>query len=99
MPLRTAPAGRDRHNLLGDAACLLPTQDTRAARPARRSTTRERLMLHLADRVAQAVQRTADDGTNDAVQTREAGRPPDPDLPGAPPTTPQTLATRPARHS
>ncbi|MDQ1041849.1 hypothetical protein [Streptomyces sp. V4I2] len=60
------------HNLLWDAADQLQTQDTRAASAS--LIARERLMLQLADQVAQILQRTAEDGTASAGQTRKPGR-------------------------
>jgi hypothetical protein len=93
-----AAAGSDRyelrrsaevgHNLLWEAADLLQTQDTRAASAS--LIARERLMLQLADQVAQILQRTADDGTAAADPTREAGRPLGPYPPGVRPTTPRS---------
>ncbi|MGV9248742.1 hypothetical protein [Streptomyces sp. NPDC003710] len=92
-----AAAGSDRyelrrsaeigHNLLWDAADLLQTQDTRSASAG--LIARERLMLPLADQVAQIAERAAtEDGAADTDQTCELGRSPGPCPPGFRPTTP-----------
>ncbi|WP_405914573.1 hypothetical protein [Streptomyces sp. NBC_00728] len=78
---RSAETGRQ---LLWDAAGLLQAQDTRSASP--QLIARERLMLQLADQVAQIIERTAiEDG---APQAHVPGRPLGPYPPGARPTTP-----------
>ncbi|WP_369253795.1 hypothetical protein [Streptomyces sp. R35] len=95
--LLQAAAGSDRYELrrsadvgqqlLWDAAGLLQTQDTRSASP--RLIASERLMLQLADQVAQIIERTAtEDGTADADQAHAPGRPLGPYPPGVRPTTP-----------
>ncbi|WP_405933696.1 hypothetical protein [Streptomyces sp. NBC_00827] len=73
------------HHLLWDAASLLQTQDTRLASAG--LIARERLMLQLADQVAQILRRTAEDGTADADQTRKPGQPLGPYPPGVRQTT------------
>jgi len=87
--LLQAAAGRDRYELrrsaeigqqlLWDAAGLLQTQDTRSASP--QLIASERLMLQLADQVAQIIERTAD-------AAHAPGRPLGPYPPGVRPTTP-----------
>lgn len=72
-----AAAGSDRyelrrsaevgHNLLWDAAGMLQTHDTLSASEG--LITRERLMLQLADQVAQITERTAREETADADQS------------------------------
>ncbi|MGW0632054.1 hypothetical protein [Streptomyces sp. NPDC002758] len=80
---RSAEVG---HNLLWDAAGLLPTRDTRTFSDG--LIARERLMLQLADQVAQILKHTAEDGSTAAansarVPERPAGAHPS----GARPTT------------
>ena len=90
-------AASDRHELrrsaeigqqlLWDAAGLLQTQDTRAASP--QLIAGERLMLQLADQVAQIIERTATtDGTAGADQAHAPGPPRGPYAPEIRPTTP-----------
>ncbi|MEH0424693.1 hypothetical protein [Streptomyces sp. B21-083] len=68
---RSAEVG---HNLLWDAAGLLRTQDTRTV--SGDLIARERLMLQLADQVAQIIERsTSDDDAADADQIRAPRRP------------------------
>jgi hypothetical protein len=69
---RSAEVG---HNLLWDAAGLLQTNDTRSASEG--LITRERLMLQLADQVAQIIERPArdEDAAADADHPRGPGRP------------------------
>ncbi len=104
-----AAAGSDRyelrrsaevgHNLLWDAAGLLQTQDTRSASAG--LVTRERLMLQLAEQVAQIIERDAgDDAAFDADQRCEPGRPLGPYPPGFRQTTPgPTPSTSPLKGS
>ena len=81
---RSAEVG---HNLLWEAVGLLQTQDTRSASAG--LIARERLMLQLADQVAQIIERTArEDAAADADQPREPGRPLGPYPPGFRPMTP-----------
>ncbi|MCX4598250.1 hypothetical protein OG819_54910 [Streptomyces sp. NBC_01549] len=97
--LLQAAAGSERYELrrsaeigqqlLWDAAGLLQTQDTRSASP--QLIAGERLMLQLADQVAQIIERAATpDGTADADQAHAPGRPLGPYPPGVRPTTPPT---------
>lgn len=68
---RSAEVG---HNLLWDAAGLLRTQDTRTV--SGDLIARERLMLQLADQVAQIIERsTSDDDAADEDQTRPSRGP------------------------
>ncbi|MGW2890625.1 hypothetical protein ACWDDN_36030 [Streptomyces griseoruber] len=81
---RSAEIGQQ---LLWDAAGLLQTHDTRSASP--QLIACERLMLQLADQVAQIIERTAtEDGTADADQAHAPRRPLGPYPPGFRPTTP-----------
>jgi hypothetical protein len=83
---RSAEIGQQ---LLCDAAGLLQTQDTRSASP--QLIACERLMLQLADQVAQIIERTAtEDGTADTDQFYAPGRPLGPYPPGVRPTTSPT---------
>ncbi|MGW4274336.1 hypothetical protein ACWEGQ_18685 [Streptomyces seoulensis] len=93
-----AAAGSDRYelrrsaeigqHLMWDAADLLQTRDPHSA--SADLIARERLMLQLADQVAQLLKRTtAQDGTAGTDQTREPERPLGPYPPGVrPPTHP-----------
>ncbi|MEU2284248.1 hypothetical protein ABZ614_20275 [Streptomyces sp. NPDC013178] len=103
-----AAAGSDRyelrrsaevgHNLLWDAADMLQTHDTLSASAG--LITRERLMLQLADQVAQITERTAREDAADADQPREPGRPLGPYPPGFRQTTPgRTSSTSPLKGS
>ncbi|WP_234360907.1 hypothetical protein [Streptomyces europaeiscabiei] len=108
-PLVQAAAGSDRyelrrsaevgHNLLWDAAGLLQTQDTRSASEG--LITRERLMLQLAEQVAQIIEHTApEDAASDADQPCEPLRPLGPYPPGFRQTTPgPTPSTSPPKGS
>ncbi|MEU5632084.1 hypothetical protein ACH47C_23235 [Streptomyces rishiriensis] len=90
-----AAAGSDRYELrrsaevgqglLWDAAGLLQTRDSRSA--SADLIARERLMLQLADQVAQILKRTAQDGTADVNQACDLGWPLGPYPPGPRPTT------------
>lgn len=72
------------HTLLWDAAELLQIQDTRTASAT--LITYERLMLQLADQVAQILTHTAEPGRADTDPTRQAGRSWDPYPPHPGPT-------------
>nr|WTC14309.1 hypothetical protein OHA15_41520 [Streptomyces anthocyanicus] len=99
-----AAAGSDRyelrrsaevgHNVLWDAADMLQTHDIRSASAS--LIGRERLMLQLADQVAQIIERSVtEDGAADADQMREPGRPLGPYPPGVRPTTPRPTPSTP----
>jgi hypothetical protein len=90
-----AAAGSDRYELrrsaevgqrlLWDAAGLIQTRDSRSA--SADLIACERLMLQLAHQVAQILKRTAEDGTADASQAFDPGRPLGPYPPCPRPTT------------
>ncbi|MFI0511169.1 hypothetical protein ACH3Y9_12490 [Streptomyces sp. WSLK1-5] len=102
-----AAAGSDRyevrrsaevgHRLLWDAAGLLQDQDTRTAAP--RLIDRERLMVQLADQVAQLLERTrtrAHSATGEAGQPRRSFAPGGPLPHGFEPAAQPTLSSTPA---
>ncbi|MGV9934092.1 hypothetical protein ACWDY4_26500 [Streptomyces olivaceoviridis] len=102
-----AAAGSDRYELrrsaeigqqlMWDAADLLQTQTPRSA--SADLIARERLMLQLADQVAQLLKRiTAQDGTTGADQHREPERPLGTYPPGVRRQPIRLLSTRPAHH-
>ncbi|WP_328499623.1 hypothetical protein OG828_49175 [Streptomyces sp. NBC_00457] len=99
-----AAAGRDRydlrraaeigHHLLWDAADLLQNQDTRSA--STRLSDRERLMVQLADQVAQTVERTrAELASGEADQPHGGDGPLGPLPPGFEPATRPTPSPAP----
>jgi hypothetical protein len=95
-----AAAGSDRyelrrsaeigHSLLWDAASLLQSRDAGAVSDG--LIARERLMLQLAHKVAQIIQRTVhEDPTAAEDQTRDLGRPHDRYAPSVRPTAPRPM--------
>jgi hypothetical protein len=80
------------HNLLWDAAGLLQTHDTLSASEG--LITRERLMLQLAEQVAQIIERSPRAGAAGGADPREAGRPLGPYPPNAGPTTPRATPSQ-----